>query len=72
MDDRPPAPARRAAAGHRARVRIEGDLDRKGAEALALEIRRLARRHGLSVADVRIVTDPAAEPGGAAGPETPR
>jgi hypothetical protein len=72
MDDGAAPPAPRATGARPAVVRIEGDLDRKGAEALALEIRRLARRLGVDVAEVRIVTDAAGESGGAVGPETPR
>jgi hypothetical protein len=58
MNDGPRAPgARSVPASGPGDVRIEGDLDRKGAEALALEIRRLARRYGIDVTDLRIVTD---------------
>lgn len=33
---------------------VRGDLDRHAAEALRLEIRQLAKRHGLDVSAVRI------------------
>jgi hypothetical protein len=36
------------------RIEITGDMDRHAAEALYLELRRLAQRHGLEVADVRV------------------
>lgn len=39
---------------HAARLEIHADLDRRGAEALALEIRRLARRHGVALKTVRV------------------
>jgi hypothetical protein len=54
-------------------IRIEGALDRRGAEALALEIRRLARRYGLDVRDLRILPDGVAarEPADPAPPEAP-
>ena len=35
-------------------VQVTASGDRVAAEALALEIRRLARRHGLEVKDVRV------------------
>ncbi len=38
------------------RIELSGDLDRRSAEVLALEIRALARRHGLEVQDVRVVS----------------
>ena len=38
-------------------LRIGGVLDRRRAEALALEIRALARRFGLDVSDLRVVPD---------------
>jgi hypothetical protein len=44
------------------RIELSGDLDRRSAEALSLEIRALAKRHGLEVRDVRVVTS---------SPETP-
>ena len=33
---------------------IAGDLDRRAAEALELELRRLAQRHGVEITDFRI------------------
>jgi len=36
------------------RVEISGRMDRHAAEALQLELRRLAKRHGIDVKDVRI------------------
>jgi hypothetical protein len=36
------------------RMEIGGDLGRHAAEALQLEIRRLAKRHGVEIADLRI------------------
>ena len=41
-----------AAPGHR--IEISGDLDRQAVEALHLELRRLARRYGIEIAEVRI------------------
>jgi type IV pilus biogenesis protein CpaD/CtpE len=38
------------------RIELSGDLDRRSAEILALEIRALAKRHGLEVQDVRVVS----------------
>jgi len=38
------------------RIELSGDLDRRSAEVLALEIRALAKRHGLEVQDVRVVS----------------
>jgi len=35
-------------------VEITGELDRQAAEALQLELRRLARRYNLEVEDLRI------------------
>jgi nucleotide-binding universal stress UspA family protein len=39
----------------RGRVVIGGDLDRRRAEALCLEIRTLARQYGVDVAELRVV-----------------
>jgi hypothetical protein len=36
------------------RVEISGRMDRHAAEALQLEVRRLAKRHGVDIKDVRI------------------
>ena len=36
------------------RVEISGRMDRHAAEALQLELRRLAKRHGLDIKEVRI------------------
>ena len=36
------------------RMEIAGDLGRHAAEALQLEIRRLAKRHGVEITDLRI------------------
>ena len=36
------------------RIEITGCLDREAAEALQLEIRRLARLHGVEIADLKI------------------
>ena len=33
---------------------IAGDLDRRAAEALELELRKLAQRHGVEITDFRI------------------
>jgi hypothetical protein len=44
------------------RVEVEGDLDEHAAEALRLQIRRLARQHGLALCDVRIEPSPEAPP----------
>jgi hypothetical protein len=38
------------------RIELSGDLDRRSAEVLTLEIRALAKRHGLEVQDVRVVS----------------
>ncbi len=35
-------------------VEISGDLDRHAAEALRLEIRRMARRYGIDIKEIRI------------------
>jgi hypothetical protein len=40
------------------RLRISLDLDRRAAEALRLELRRLARRHGLDPDAIRFETAP--------------
>ena len=37
-----------------ASIHVTGIPDRVAAEALALEIRRLAQRHGLEVSDLRV------------------
>ena len=44
------------AAARAQRIELSGDLDRRSAESLALEIRALAKRHGLEIRDVRVVT----------------
>ncbi len=36
------------------RIEIRGDLDRHAAEALYLEIRRVARRYGLDIREFRV------------------
>lgn len=36
------------------RVEISGRMDRHAAEALRLELRRLAKRHGVDIEEVRI------------------
>ena len=36
------------------RVTISGYMDRHTAEALRLELRRLAKRHGIDIKDVRV------------------
>jgi type IV pilus biogenesis protein CpaD/CtpE len=36
------------------RIEISGELDRHAAEALQLELRRLARRHGIDVREARV------------------
>jgi hypothetical protein len=46
--DAPPSPAQ---------VRLEGELTRDHAEALVLEIRRLARRYGLEVRGVTVTRE---------------
>ena len=38
------------------RIELSGDLNRRSAEVLALEIRALAKRHGLEVPEVRVVS----------------
>ena len=49
-------------------IRIGGALDRRRAEALALELRALARQFGLAVSDLQIVpADGAWEGGGGSG-----
>jgi anti-anti-sigma regulatory factor len=40
------------------RLELEGELDAHTAEALRLQIRRLARQHGLERLDVKIETRP--------------
>ena len=47
--------------GMRQHIEITGDMDRKAVEALQLEIRRLARLHGVRIADLRIERAPADE-----------
>jgi hypothetical protein len=44
-------------------VEITGDLDRQAAEALWLELRRLARRYAVEIEDFRIEDVDEAEPG---------
>lgn len=41
-------------AGSVHRIEATADLDRHAAEALSLEIRRLARRHGVDIKELRI------------------
>lgn len=36
------------------RIEISGDLGRHAVEALQLEIRRLAKRHGVEISELRI------------------
>jgi hypothetical protein len=36
------------------RIELRGSLDRQSAEALQLELRRLARRHGITVKSTRV------------------
>lgn len=48
------------------RIEITGDMDRKGVEALQLEIRRLARLQGVEITDLRIERAPADEQGSSA------
>jgi hypothetical protein len=43
------------------RIEISGGLDRKAAEALRLEIRRLGQLHGVRITAVRIERAPADE-----------
>ena len=45
-------------------IRIGGALDRRRAEALALELRALARQFGLAVSDLQIVPADGASEGG--------
>lgn len=47
------------------RIELTGDLDRRSAEALALEIRALARRLGLETGEVRVVRTPSPPEDGA-------
>jgi hypothetical protein len=50
-------PERTAGTGVRShRIELSGDLDLRSAEVLALEIRALAKRQGLEVQDVRVVS----------------
>lgn len=44
--------------------RVSGDLDRHAAEALRLEVRRLAAQHGIAVL-IRVEKDGAEPPGSA-------
>jgi len=39
------------------RIEIRGDLDHHAAEALQLEIRRLAKHHGIDIVDIRCEKD---------------
>lgn len=48
------------------RIEITGDMDRAAVEALQLEIRHLARLHGVRIADLRIDRAPADEQGSSA------
>ena len=41
-------------AGEVCRIEISGDLDRHAAEALQLEVRRLAKRYGVDIKEIRI------------------
>jgi len=43
------------------RIEIAGDLDRQAVEALQLEMRRLARLHGVGIANLQIERAPADE-----------
>ena len=43
-------------------LELEGDLDPHAAEMLRLELRRLARRHGVELTTLEIRTDPAPPP----------
>ena len=47
------------------RIEVTGELDRRTAEALALEIRRLARQHGVEVMSCRVL--PATDDAGGTG-----
>lgn len=40
--------------GSAQRIEVTAELDRHAAEALTLEVRRLARRHGVDIKEVRI------------------
>ena len=51
MNDGPEEAAARAQ-----RIELSGDLDRRSAECLALEIRALAKRYGLEIRAVKFVT----------------
>jgi hypothetical protein len=44
-----------AAAAPARRIEVTGELDRRTAEALALEIRRLARQHGVEVVSCNVL-----------------
>ena len=46
MEDKPPETVRR--------FEVTGDLDRHAVEALQLELRRLAKRHGVEIKVLRI------------------
>jgi len=39
------------------RLEIRGELDRRAAESLELEIRQLAKRHGVIIKEIRIEPD---------------
>jgi hypothetical protein len=58
-----------AAAAPVRRIEVTGELDRRTAEALALEIRQLARQHGVEVVSCNVLpaTDDV-EGGGSAVP----
>jgi hypothetical protein len=43
-------------------LELEGDLDPHEAEMLRLELRRLARRHGVELTTLEIRTDPTPPP----------
>ena len=47
--------------GKHQRIEIAGDLDRKAAEALQLELRHLARLQGVEIRDLRIERAPVDE-----------
>jgi hypothetical protein len=51
---RSPARPKRAAVLAPRRIEIRGSLDRRAAEGLELEIRRLAQRHGVVIKQIRI------------------
>lgn len=57
-----------AASAPARRIEVTGDLDRRTAEALALEIRWLARQHGVEVVSCNVLpatdeTPPSESPG---------